>query len=493
MPCLRRIGWATVLLAALALPAGASAETISIVTADKNLLTIDSAAPSTVLATVAISGTGIDTLDGIDVRPATGQLYLLGNSGTTVHLYVLDPDTGVATQLGAGITAGNAGVSWGFDVNPTADRIRVVNSAGENLRLDPDTGNLAATDTPLNQIVGTPRVVASAYSNSFAGAISTTLYAIDSTTDTLEIQSPPNDGFLTAVMGTLGVDTGDSVGFDISGTSGVAYAALTVTGVAGLYTVNLATGAATLTGAIGGLGTVIAGLAVRDTGPVGFGVPATTVFNESAGTIQLPVVRAAPTASALRVGYTVSAGTAGADDVVLGSGTVVMVRDQTVQTIPVQLIDDALPEGAETFTVTLNVPGVPRGTVSIALQIGADNDAVPVVTPPDTTPPFAFLFKTRRTMARTLVVQFAGSESGTAVVELRLGAALAKTLKVPVRLAKFSQTVFAGAAQTATFSLSAQTLKRLRRRRTITASVRLTLTDAAGNQRVAQVPLTLVR
>ena len=119
-------------------------------------------------------------------------------------------------------------------------------------------------------------------------------------------------------VGALGVDTGDNVGFDISGTSGIAYAALTVTGVAGLYTVNLATGAATLSAAIGGPGIVVAGLAVRETGPVGFGVPATTVFNESAGTIQLPVVRAAPTAAALRIGYTVSAGTAGADDLALG-------------------------------------------------------------------------------------------------------------------------------------------------------------------------------
>ena len=487
---LRRIGCAALLLASLALPAGASAETISVVTADKNLLTIDSAAPSTVLATVAISGTGIDTLDGVDVRPATGQLYLLGNSGSAVHLYVLDPDTGVATQLGSGITALNAGVSWGIDVNPTADRIRVVNSAGENLRLDPETGNLAATDTPLNP--GTPRIVGSAYTNSFAGATSTTLYAIDSTTDTLEIQSPANGGFLAAV-GALGVDTGDTVGFDISGTTGIAYAALTVAGVAGLYPVNLATGAATLSAAIGGPGTVVAGLAVRETGPVGFGVPATTVFNESAGTIQLPVVRAAPTAAALRIGYTVSAGTAGADDLALGSGTVQMARDQAVQTIPIQLLDDALPEGAESFTVTLTVPGVPRATVSLALQIGADTDAVPVIAPPDTTPPLAFLFTTKRTMARKLAVPFGGSEAGTAVVELRIGSALAKRLKLPVTLARFSQTVFPGAAQTATFALSAKTLKRLRGHRTVAATVRLTLDDAAGNQRVVQVPLTLVR
>ena len=35
---------------------------------------------------------------------------------------------------------------WGFDFNPTVDRIRVVNDAGFNLRLHPDTGVIVDSD-----------------------------------------------------------------------------------------------------------------------------------------------------------------------------------------------------------------------------------------------------------------------------------------------------------------------------------------------------------
>jgi hypothetical protein len=39
--------------------------------------------------------------------------------------------------------------SFGFDFNPTVDRIRVVSNTGQNLRLHPVTGVVASTDTPL--------------------------------------------------------------------------------------------------------------------------------------------------------------------------------------------------------------------------------------------------------------------------------------------------------------------------------------------------------
>ncbi|GAB2991992.1 hypothetical protein GCM10027184_52610 [Saccharothrix stipae] len=62
------------------------------------------------------------------------------------------------------------------------DRIRLVTSKGQNLRLHPDTGAVAATDGVLAHVDGgsAPRVAAAGYTNSVAGATSTTLYAIDS-------------------------------------------------------------------------------------------------------------------------------------------------------------------------------------------------------------------------------------------------------------------------------------------------------------------------
>jgi hypothetical protein len=67
------------------------------------------------------------------------------------------------------------------------------------------------------------------------------------------IQNPPNAGTLNTV-GALGVSTSDLVGFDISGINGIAFASLTAPGSAqsALYTLDLATGAATLVGGIGG-------------------------------------------------------------------------------------------------------------------------------------------------------------------------------------------------------------------------------------------------
>ncbi len=113
----------------------------------------------------------------------------------------------------------------------------------------------------------TPRVVGSAYTNSVAGATTTTLYDIDAGRDVLAIQNPPNNGTLVSV-GALGVDVGDAAGFDISAVDGVAYAAFQVAPSvsSGLYRIDLATGRATLVERIGG-GVPIRALAAAGTAP----------------------------------------------------------------------------------------------------------------------------------------------------------------------------------------------------------------------------------
>lgn len=235
------------------------AETIIALTSANHLLTFDSAAPGTLIKTVTITGLPItETLVAMDFRPVSGGLYALGASN---RLYLINPGNGAATAVGAAGAFTLMGARFGFDFNPTVDRIRVTSDQAQNIRLDPATGGLTATDTPLNFAAGdpnaglTPHVVGSAYTNSVAGATNTTLYDIDSNRDILVMQSPPNLGTLNTV-GSLGVGVTDSVGFDISPTTGVAYASMILSPPspdidrAQLYTINLTTGAATSLGII---------------------------------------------------------------------------------------------------------------------------------------------------------------------------------------------------------------------------------------------------
>ncbi|AUI60220.1 DUF4394 domain-containing protein [Amycolatopsis sp. BJA-103] len=199
-----------------------------------------------------------DRLIGLDTRPATGALYSLAASG---RLYRLEAKTAKATAVGSPTAL--TGKAIGFDFNPTVDRIRVVTDTGLNLRLHPDTGSIAGTDTPLTYPgrPQAPRVAASGYTNSVAGATSTALYGLDSGQDTLVKQGSlpgetpvvsPNTGQLTAI-GKLGLNIGSVNGFDIAGTAKAgaydprdykAVAAVRVHGVPLLVRIDLASGRA---------------------------------------------------------------------------------------------------------------------------------------------------------------------------------------------------------------------------------------------------------
>jgi uncharacterized protein DUF4394 len=216
------------------------------VTQDNRLVTFQSDNVTNVEPSHAITGLASgDALVGIDARPANGQLYALGK---TSRLYVINPRTGAARLVGAApFTPALAGTNFGFDFNPTSDRIRVTSDAEQNLRLNPDDGT-AVADTNLAYAAGdpgagtVPKVVASAYTNSFAGATSTTLYGIDNARHALVIQNPPNNGTLTTV-GALGTSN-NAVAFDI-GDGNVGYAVLTEERGQGLYRIDLSTGHAT--------------------------------------------------------------------------------------------------------------------------------------------------------------------------------------------------------------------------------------------------------
>ncbi|MEZ6234188.1 MAG: DUF4394 domain-containing protein [Phycisphaerales bacterium] len=243
----------------------ANAELVYGVTSNQFLVTFDSATPGTVQSGAALSGLQQnEQILGIDFRPATGQLYALGS---TSRLYTINTNTGAASQVGPGPFANTLnGSSFGFDFNPTIDRIRVVSEADQNLVLNPDTGGSTMV-TSLFYPAGdanagvNPNVVASAYTNSFAGATTTQLYGIDSALDILVTQA--NSAGTLGTVGPLNTDVTDLAGFDISGSTGIAYAAVqnATLGRTTFWTVNLATGNATMVGEIGG-GSLIGSIAV---------------------------------------------------------------------------------------------------------------------------------------------------------------------------------------------------------------------------------------
>lgn len=209
-------------------------------------------------------------LTGIDFRPATGMLY--GYDGNL--LYMVNVATGAASfAFDVGNTTGNAG----FDFNPTVDRIRVVDAAGTNLRLNPFDGS-TLTDMSYSYAMGdvnfgrVPSFTAVAYTNPDNDpATGTTLFGIDQNLGQLIMISNPNGGTV-ATVGSLGIGIFLAItGFDIVNTMGnlnVGFFSAATTGSAGsqLYSVNLATGAASLVGAVG-LSAPLQGLALTTVVP----------------------------------------------------------------------------------------------------------------------------------------------------------------------------------------------------------------------------------
>jgi hypothetical protein len=232
------------------------------------LVKFDAATPGTISSRVAVSGLQPgESLLGIDFRPANGQLYGLGS---TSRLYTIDPASGAALPVGtAPFSPTLSGNSFGFDFNPTVDRIRVVSDTGQNLRLQPDTGAVVMADASLVYAPSDPNagrapgVNGSGYTNSDIDPLTgTTLYSLDAARDVLAIQAPPNDGVQNTV-GLLGMDVEALVGFDIAPT-GPAYAGLLAKdGISGsvFATINLGTGQISTIGPIGS-GERIVGLAL---------------------------------------------------------------------------------------------------------------------------------------------------------------------------------------------------------------------------------------
>src|SRR6188768_1192247 len=123
-------------VAASLFPSHVFAQSAYAVTAAGQLIRFDVNTPGTLNSTTTITGlVAGDAIVGIDYRPATGELFGLGSQS---RLYVINTTTGVATQVGADGAFTVNGTSFGFDFNPTVDRIRVVSTTDQNIRLNPN-------------------------------------------------------------------------------------------------------------------------------------------------------------------------------------------------------------------------------------------------------------------------------------------------------------------------------------------------------------------
>lgn len=248
-----------------------------------SLIEFSPRSPSNITSTRSVTLGAGDELLAIDFRPATGQLYGLIRNGTAGRLVTINTTTGAITTASNLMVDGtttpvvlSTSTVYNADFNPAADRLRVVDNATTNLRINVDTGATIA-DGALNAAVstgvtGTPAttpftVAQIAYTYSFSapaalrpqsigtnadGVISTELYDLDSTNDDLLEQESANSGNLKKVADlSIDLDINGYGGFDITGgDNGARLVAgrMATTGVYTLYDLNLTSGELTPAG-----------------------------------------------------------------------------------------------------------------------------------------------------------------------------------------------------------------------------------------------------
>jgi hypothetical protein len=262
--------------AAFAAPAGAE-PAAGVINGSNLLVTFDTATPGAFTSQRRVTGLAAgERLVGVDYRlhphnetkPFPGsQLFAVavvdGSPEDLARVFTIDPATAVATAVSAEpIKLIDDGDDYGMDFNPTADRIRLVNDKDANVRLNPNNGTLAGKDNPLNPagegVTGIAydridiQIPPTVISNTTAYAIATTSSSLVTIGSLNQTPVSPNTGMLlNAKPLGLTVASGSAAGFDITA-AGTAYASLVDggTGQPGLYTINLATGAAMLIGAL---------------------------------------------------------------------------------------------------------------------------------------------------------------------------------------------------------------------------------------------------
>src|SRR5215207_2885026 len=482
---------AVAVAAVLSIPASAAAEPAVGVVAGTNVLAgFDTAVPGTFTALRPIAGLSgpAERVLGLDFRHNPSEptqpprLFALGvtraGANDDLRLYTIDPGTAVATQVGAApisVTT-TVGAGYGFDFNPTVDRIRVVNSADLNLRLNPSTGALSALDAPITPAGG--QISALAYdrvqlaptlpANSTAYALSLTLGQLGTIGGINQVPSP-NGGQFMAVGGPLGVplDAGSTLDFDIS-LGGTAYATATSGSAPGLYAIDLPGGAATL---IGRTVAPLAGLAILPATTVAFSAAAVTA-PESAGTATINVTRSGSTSPSTSVAWSAGNGP---------GGTLAFAPGESTKAIAIPIAADAVDEPDETIPLTLSSPSFPAtvGTPATAIVTIVDDDPAPGVR----------LTRVPKSITYAKLVRRGIRVTATPNAPAALQATLLGTTR-RARLSRFNVALaskrlrLAPGARTLRLRPSRKALRRPRHR--VKLRVQVVATDAAGKRAVAR-------
>jgi hypothetical protein len=229
-------------------PNASGEQLIYALTINGQLVTFDQKKPGEIKSKVMISGLRPkEVIADMDVRPANKKLYAVSSAS---QLYMIEPGSGVATKVGNPFNPALQGTRISIDFNPTVDRLRIITDMGENLRVNPENGAVAATDKPLvfnttdKNASAKPKIVAAAYSNNYVMGGTTTLYNIDSTIGILTSQVPPNDG-VQNTLGSFNMAGLQLVGFDISTSTAGQNAVMAIQTIyaiqSKLYTVDLKT------------------------------------------------------------------------------------------------------------------------------------------------------------------------------------------------------------------------------------------------------------
>jgi Domain of unknown function (DUF4394) len=307
-----------------------------------NLVWFNSDTPGTINNVAAFSGVVIgQALRSIDFRPSTGVLYAISTGILSAQLYTVDLVTAVCTPVGSGFpitSIVNGRVEMEFD--PVTDVVRVVTGGitGNNLRVNPTTGELIATDTDLAYASGDPleghlpSIVGAAYSDNVAGAGTTTLYAWDFDFDSLVTigglngTPSPDAGQLFTIQAPPGLLRFNALlGMDISGATGTLYVThdnpSDGTSMA-LYTRSTTNGAETLIGDYP-IGTFVGDISVQPAGVTPSPTPIATATATSTPTV-------APTATATATPESSPAATATATATAENSPTATATATATV-------------------------------------------------------------------------------------------------------------------------------------------------------------------
>lgn len=238
MPSMKTAFLATV--AGLAFTGAAGAMPAIGLSGDKTLVWIDS---ETAEVTGTMEVSGVDSLLGIDLRPATGQLIGVTPDHSIVEI---DPDNGEATvisQMDKMLPSTDGPVI--VDFNPAANKLRFMTGT-TNHRVDIESGKVTvdgslAFEGSDMHAGEAPNIVAAAYINSYGQPEKTAMFDIDATIVAVIQQTSPNDGTLAAI-GKLGIDAADSYAFDVATDADGNNTAWLATGNM-LHTVSLESGA----------------------------------------------------------------------------------------------------------------------------------------------------------------------------------------------------------------------------------------------------------